>query len=134
MNSNPVYPSNNFMYKNTGKYCYAENMLMRLKILKWNEEWSSTLWKQFMQFNIKKPEKIEDLRIYTHDLTIPVRRSNQLSYEATDVGSWSIMCSCSRERDEREPRDGWAYKLRGGAKKLVPPAQESHQLCWLPVY
>ena len=34
MNSNPVYPSNNFMYKNTGKYCYAENMLMRLKILK----------------------------------------------------------------------------------------------------
>ena len=75
MNSNPVYPSNNFMYKNTGKYCYAENMLMRLKILKWNEEWSSTLWKQFMQFNIKKPEKIEDLRIYTHDLTIPVRRS-----------------------------------------------------------
>ena len=25
---------NNFMYKNTGKYCYAENMLMRLIILK----------------------------------------------------------------------------------------------------
>ena len=27
--------------------------------------------------------------------------SNQLSHEATDVGTWSIMCSkCSRERDE----------------------------------
>ena len=59
-----------------------------------------------MQFNIKKPEKIEDLRIYTHDLTIPVRRSNQLSYEATDVGSWSIMCSCSRERDESRETGG----------------------------
>ena len=32
-------------------------------------------------------------RIWTRDLAIPVRRSNQLSYEATDVGSWSIMCS-----------------------------------------
>ena len=32
-------------------------------------------------------------RIWTHDLAIPVRCSNQLSYEATDVGSLSIMCS-----------------------------------------
>ena len=32
-------------------------------------------------------------RIWTRDLAIPVLRSNQLSYEATDVGSWSIMCS-----------------------------------------
>ena len=28
------------------------------------------------------------------DLAIPVRRSNQLSYEATDVGSWSFV-SCN---------------------------------------
>ena len=27
------------------------------------------------------------------DLAIPVRCTNQLSYEATDVGNWSIMCS-----------------------------------------
>ena len=26
-------------------------------------------------------------------LAIPVGCSNQMSYEATDVGSWSIMCS-----------------------------------------
>ena len=77
MNSNPVYVRNNFMYKNTGKYCYAENMLMRLIILKWT---------QFMQLYIKKREKIEDFRIQTHDFTIPVQRSNQLSYEATDAG------------------------------------------------
>ena len=31
--------------------------------------------------------------VWTHDLTIPVRCSSQLSYKATDVGSWSIMCS-----------------------------------------
>ena len=43
----------------------------------------------------KKPEKVnQDFNgIWTRDLAIPVRRSNQLSYEATDVGSWSIMCS-----------------------------------------
>ena len=28
-----------------------------------------------------------------HDLAIPVQRSNQLSYEATDIGSWSIVSS-----------------------------------------
>ena len=43
---------------------------------------------------VSSPKKIQDFnRIWTHDLTIPVRCSNRLSYEATDVGSWSIMCS-----------------------------------------
>ena len=31
--------------------------------------------------------------IWTRDLAIPVRCSNQLSYEATDVGSWSLLSS-----------------------------------------
>ena len=31
--------------------------------------------------------------VWTRDLEIPVRRSNQLSYEATDVGSWSFVGS-----------------------------------------
>ena len=44
---------------------------------------------------VSSPKKIQDFnRIWTHDPTIPVRCSNRLSYEATDVGSWSIMCSC----------------------------------------
>ena len=30
-------------------------------------------------------------RVWTRDLAIPVRRSNQLSYEATDVESWSFV-------------------------------------------
>ena len=31
--------------------------------------------------------------LYTRDLAMPVRRSNQLSYEAADVGSWSFVGS-----------------------------------------
>ena len=43
---------------------------------------------------VRSLKKIQDFDgIWTPDLTIPVQRSNQLSYEATDVGSWSIMCS-----------------------------------------
>ena len=38
--------------------------------------------------------KIQDLNgVWTRDLAIPVRRSNQLSYEVTDVGSWSFVVS-----------------------------------------
>ena len=59
---------------------------MRTAEMKSNKEWSSRLWTQFMQLR-KKPEKNKkkDFNgIWTRDLAIPVRRSNQLSYEATD--------------------------------------------------
>ena len=43
---------------------------------------------------VRSLKKIQDFDgIWTLDLAIPVQRSNQLSYEATDVMSWSIMCS-----------------------------------------
>ena len=43
---------------------------------------------------VEKPDKIQDFNgVWTRDLAIPVRRSNQLSYEATDVGSWSFVGS-----------------------------------------
>ena len=32
-------------------------------------------------------------RVWTCDLAIPVQRSNQLSYEVTDVESWSFVSS-----------------------------------------
>ena len=51
--------------------------------------WSSQSWTQFLQLR-KEAWKIQDR---TCDLAIPVRRSNQLSYEATDVGSWSFVGS-----------------------------------------
>ena len=40
--------------------------------------------------------------VWTRDLAIPVRRSNQLSYEATDVGSWSFVSSNEPVRSEYE--------------------------------
>ena len=58
-----------------------------------NGEWSTRLWTQLMQLHKKPEKKIQDFNtIWTCDLAIPVQCSNQLSYEATDVGSWSIMC------------------------------------------
>ena len=47
-----------------------------------------------MQLRRKPKKKIQDFKgIWTRDLAIPVRCSNQLSHEATDVGSWSSMYS-----------------------------------------
>ena len=69
---------------------------MRAAKIKSSEEWSSQLSTQFMQLRKKSPKKIHDFNgICTRDLAIPVRRSNQLSYEATDDGSRS----CVRLRD-----------------------------------
>ena len=52
------------------------------------------LWTQFMQL-CKEPEKnVQDFNgIWTRDVSMPVRRSNQLSYETTNVERWSIMGS-----------------------------------------
>ena len=43
----------------------------------------------------KEPEKeVQDFNgIWTRDVSMPVRRSNQLSYETTNVERWSIMGS-----------------------------------------
>ena len=62
--------------------------------MKSNEGWSSQLWSQIMQLRKEAWKKIQDFNgVWTGDLAIPVRCSNQLSYEATDVGSWSIVGS-----------------------------------------
>ena len=41
-------------------------------------------------------------RVWTCDLAIVVRRSNQLSYEGTDVGSWSFVGPKEPVRNECE--------------------------------
>ena len=47
--------------------------------------------------------KLQDFNgVWTRDLAIPVQRSNELSYEATDVGSWSIVGSNEPVRNECE--------------------------------
>ena len=68
----------------------------------WNQVkvWSSQLWTQFFQLQ-KGAWTIQDFNgAWTRDLAIPVRRSNQLSFEATDVGSWSFVGSNVPVRNE----------------------------------
>ena len=62
--------------------------------------WSSQLWTQFLQLR-RDAWKIQNFNgVWTRDLAIPVRRSNQLSYEATGVGSWSFVGSNFLVRNE----------------------------------
>ena len=63
---------------------YMKWIINELRI--WNQVklWSSQLWTQFLQLR-KEAWKIQDFNgVWTRDLAIPVRRSNQLSDEATD--------------------------------------------------
>ena len=79
---------------------YMKWIIYELRI--WNQVklWSSQLWKQFLQLR-REAWKIQDLNgVWTRDLAIPVRRSNQLTYEATDVGSWSFVGSNGPVRSE----------------------------------
>ena len=47
--------------------------------------------------------KIQDFNgVWTRDLTIPVRRSNQLSYEVTNVRHWLFVGSNEPVRNECE--------------------------------
>ena len=73
--------------------------IYRTADLKSSKPWSSQLWTQFKQLR-KEAWKSQDFNgVWTRDLAILVRRSNQLSYEATDVGSWSFVSS-NKAREE----------------------------------
>ena len=61
--------------------------------LKSSELWSSQLWTQFKELRIEAWKSQDFNGVWTCDLAIAVWRSNQLSYEATDVGSWSFVRS-----------------------------------------
>ena len=49
---------------------------------------------------VRKPEIQDFNEVLTRDLAIPVRCSNQLSYEVTDVGGWSFVGSNEPVRNE----------------------------------
>ena len=71
--------------------------------------WSSQLWAQFLQLR-REAWKIQAFNgVWIRDLAIPVRCSNQLSYEATDVGSWSFVGSNGPVRNESMTK--WYMKL-----------------------
>ena len=48
-----------------------------------SELWSSQLWTQFKQLRIEAWKSQDFNGVWTRDLAIQVRRSNQRSYEAT---------------------------------------------------
>ena len=58
-----------------------------------SELWSSQLQTQFKQLRVEAWKSQDFNGVWTRDFTIPVQRSNQLSYEATDIGSWSFVRS-----------------------------------------
>ena len=68
--------------------------------MKSNEAMIFAVMMQFLQLR-REAWKIQDFNgVWTRDLAIPVRHSNQLSYEATDVGSWSFVGSNGPVRNE----------------------------------
>ena len=52
-------------------------------------------------------------RVGTYDLAIPVRGTNELTYEATDVGSWSVVSS-------NEP-------VKNGCEVIYDPPRENKE-------
>ena len=69
--------------------------------LKSIKQWSSQLWTQFKQLRLEAWKSQDFNGVWTRDVAIPVRRSNQLSYEATDVGSWSFVSSIEPVKNRR---------------------------------
>ena len=60
----------------------------------WNQVklWYSQLWTQLLQLH-KEAWKIQDFNgVWTRNLAITVRRSNQLSYEGTDWRWEPVIC------------------------------------------
>ena len=67
---------------------------IELRILKSSKPWSSQLWTQFKQLRIEAWKSQDFNGAWTRDLAILVRRSNQVSYEATDIGGWPWSFAC----------------------------------------
>ena len=53
--------------------------------------WSSQWWTQSKELRVEAWKSQDFNGVWARDLAIPVQRSNQLSYKATDVGNWSFV-------------------------------------------
>ena len=98
-----LWPTVKSWANTVGKYsifqkssCFSASLFNSIHIVQLffcsSKPWSSQLWTQFKQLRIDAWKSQDFNGIWTCDLTIAVRHSNQLSYEATDVGSWSFCC------------------------------------------
>ena len=74
------------------KWSFRGNSEYQNDHFKWNHVVSQ--WWAQISIASRSLKNFQDFNgILTRDLAIPVRCSNQLSYEATDVGSWSLLSS-----------------------------------------
>ena len=93
---------------------------------------SSQLWKQFMQLLIQKPAKSQDLiGVWTCVPGTTVQCSNQLGYEATDIGSWSFVGRKEPVRNECEVIicNIWNIELRMWNQGSYDPRSYESNLC-----
>ena len=79
--------------KNRQGLNFARSEMPQRYNLKSSKLWSWLLLTQFKQLRIDAWKSQDFNGVWTRDLAMPGRPSNQLSYEATDVGSWSFVSS-----------------------------------------
>ena len=88
--------------------------------LKSSKLWSSQLWTQFKQLRIEARKSQDFNGVWTRDLAIPVRCSNQLRYEATEFLMLRHQCSNGGDR--------LPCRLKEGFVKL-----QKWNKCWLDI-
>ena len=80
------YPRVNLLWGDKWNISYIE-----LRI--WNQVRHDHRSTQFKQLRTEAWKSQDFIGVWTRELAIPVRCSNQLNHEATDVGSWSFVSS-----------------------------------------
>ena len=65
-----------------------------------SQRWNDHIWNCGYEIKWSYDPRSYERKFWTRDLAIPVWHSNQLSYEATEVGSWSFVGSNVPVRDE----------------------------------
>ena len=106
--------SSNLVISNNISYIGAKSFTYTTYSYRWqffffsSKPWSSQLWTQFKQLHIEAWKSLDFNGVWTRDLAIPVQCSNQLSYEATDVGSWSFVGSNKPVRNDTPQFNIWS--------------------------
>ena len=83
----------NTFFVSAGKNVFMFTLRVLIQQTFSSRPWSSQFWTQFKQLRTEAWKSRDFNAVWTRDLAIPVQRSNQLSYKATDVGSWSFVSS-----------------------------------------
>ena len=108
-------------YSDWTNYKFGKNAYHHYSCVLWScyikssNLWSSQIWMQCMQLRIEawKIQDFNRVSLWTRDLVILVQCSNQLSYEATDVGSCSFVGSNEPVRNVRMWNDIWNISYIG---------------------